>query len=276
MALSLESIARGVEAKPPIMMIYGVGGIGKTTLCAYAPDPVFVRSEDGIGNLDVAKFPVAQTFGEIMDAITVIAEGGHDFKTVVLDSADWTENLIWKQVAADQNIKHIEDMGYGKGYVAALDYWREYLNALAYLRDSLGMSVIQIAHSNVKRFDAPDADSYDRYQIKMHDKASALLIEAMDVVLFANYVVATRAKDQGFKKERVRAVGSGERRLWTSERPSHIAKNRYSMPDEIPLVAPPDTASNEDRDAAHRENWSRIARFIPYFNASKSEDRTNG
>lgn len=269
MALSLDSISRGVEAKAPIILLYGVGGIGKTTICAHAPSPVFVRTEDGIGKLDVAKFPVSQTFAEVMEAIAVIANGGHDFKSVVLDSADWTEALIWRQVCADLSIQRIEDAGYGKGYVAALDYWREYLHALSYIRDALGIAVIQIAHADVKRFDAPDADPYDRYGIKLNPKASALMVEAADVVLFANYVVSTKTKDLGFKQSRTRAVGTGERMLWTSEMPSHIAKNRYDMPSKIPLVSPPEGATDEQFVEAHSENWSRVARFIPFFNSQQ-------
>lgn len=271
MAISLDSVHRGADAKPPILVLSGVGGIGKTTLAASAPNPIFIRTEDGMGVLESDRFPVAQTFADVMEALSVLAQGGHDYKTVVLDSADWTESLIHKLVAASQSVTSIEDIGYGKGFTIALEYWREYLNALTYLRDTLGMAVIQICHVQIMRHEPPDGSHYDRYAIKLHKKASALIVENADAVLFANYRVTTNTEDLGFNAKRKVAVGSGDWMLWTSERPAHVAKNRYAMPDEIPMEL---VREGMPPDQVHAENWSRIARFIPYFN--QTQEQPNG
>jgi hypothetical protein len=81
----------------------------------------------------------------------------------------------------------------------------------------------------------PDFDSRPRYVIKLHSKASALLQEHSDIVLFANYRVSTVKSDVGFNKKVTRALGSGERLLHTAERPAFLAKNRYGLPDTLPL-----------------------------------------
>lgn len=246
MAISLESIQQGGGDKPPIMLVHGVGGVGKTTLGAATPAPIIVRTEDGLGSLDVPAFPLATTFAEVMEAIGVLAGGSHEFETVVIDSVDWLEQLIWRQVATDSGNSNIEAIGYGKGYVLALDYWREYLAALTYLRDNCKMGVFQIAHTLIKRFDAPDTESYDRYLVKLHDKASALVTEHADIVLFANYRVHVTETKDGMQK-RKRAVGSGDRIVFATERPGWVAKNRYSMPDQIEM------------------DWSAISQHIPYY-----------
>jgi hypothetical protein len=153
----------------------------------------------------------------------------------VVDSADWLEPLVWARVCKDQGWSSIEDAGYGKGYINALDLWRQYIEGLNALRDDKGMAIVQIAHTDIKRFDSPESEPYDRYVIKLHAKASALLQEHSDVVLFANYRISTVKSDVGFNKKVTRALGSGERLLHTAERPAFLAKNRYALPETLPM-----------------------------------------
>jgi hypothetical protein len=54
-------------------------------------------------------------------------------------------------------------------------------------------------------------------------------------VLFANYKMFTTATDVGFNKKVTRGVSTGERVMYTSERPAYLAKNRYNLPHELPL-----------------------------------------
>ncbi|CAK0774734.1 Oxidoreductase [uncultured Gammaproteobacteria bacterium] len=235
MAISLASLKRSTALAPPRILEYGVAGVGKTTFAAGAPDPVFILTEDGLGTLDAAHFPFARSFDEVMEALTVLYDQDHAFRTVVIDSVDWLEPLIWAQVCKENNWSSIEDAGYGKGYVAALPLWRQYIDGLNALRDEKDMTVIQIAHSDIKRFDSPEHEPYDRYVIKLHARAAALLQEHSDAVLFANYRISTVKSDVGFNKKVTRALGSGERVLYTAERPAFLAKNRYGLPDSLPL-----------------------------------------
>jgi hypothetical protein len=235
MAISLASLSRATALKPPRILIHGVHGVGKTTFAADAPEPVFILTEDGLGTLDVPHFPLARTFDEVMQALAALYAEEHRFRTLVMDSADWLEPLVWARVCKDQGWKSIEDAGYGKGYVNALDLWREYLEGLNALRDDKGMAIVQIAHTDIKRFDSPESEPYDRYVIKLHSKASAVLQEHSDIVLFANYRVSTVKSDVGFNKKVTRALGSGERLLHTTERPAFLAKNRYALPETLPM-----------------------------------------
>jgi hypothetical protein len=238
MAISLASLNRASAPKPPRILIHGVHGVGKTTFAAGAPDPVFVLTEDGLGTLDVPHFPLARTFDEVMQALAALYTEEHGFRTLVVDSVDWLEPLIHARVCKDQGWSSIEDAGYGKGYVAAVDPWRQYLEGLNALRDDKGMAIVQLAHTDIKRFDSPESEPYDRYIIKLHSKASALLQEHSDIVLFANYRVSTIKSDVGFNKKVTRALGSGERLLHTAERPAFIAKNRYALPETLPMSWP--------------------------------------
>ena len=235
MAISLASLRRATTVAPPRILIHGVAGVGKTTFAAGAPEPVFILTEDGLGTLAAPHFPLARSFDEVMEALAALYSEEHGFRSVVIDSIDWLEPLIWARACKDNGWKSIEDAGYGKGYVAALDLWRQYIDGLNALRDDKGLTVIQIAHTDIKRFDSPEHEPYDRYIIKLHARAAALLQEHSDTVLFANYRISTVKSDVGFNKKVTRALGSGERVLYTAERPAFLAKNRYGLPDVLPL-----------------------------------------
>lgn len=247
--------------KPPRILIYGPQKIGKSSFGALADRPVFIQAEDGLGGITTDTTGLSHSFKEIMDKLQSLAEDEHDFKTVVVDSVDWLEPLIWQQVCKEHNVKNIEEVlkGYGKGYVKALDLWREYIEVLDYLCNVKGMTVIQIGHSQIRKFENPETDIYDRYELKLHKSASALLMEHSDIILFANYYIGVKKEDKAFSKEgRKRAVGSGDRILYTEERPAFMAGNRYSLPSEIPF----------DKAGGY---WSVLANAVPFFNVGDKQ-----
>lgn len=242
MAISLNSLRRRETPKPPIVVLFGPGGVGKTTMAAGAEAPVVLAVEDGIGTLDVPHWPITN-FAELMQAIGVLYSEEHDRRTMVLDSLDWAEPLVWAETCRKNSWGSVEEPGYGRGYVAALAFWREIIDGLRALRDDKGMTVTLIAHHTVKRFDDPASEPYDRYLLKMHERASNLVIEAADVVGFMNYRVSLAKTDVGFNKKVARGVGGGQRVLYLEERPGFIAKNRYAMPASVDLPATQDPES---------------------------------
>lgn len=230
----LDSVTKGKKQKPRRTVLYGVHGIGKSTWASQWPDPVFVATEDGIADIDVHSFPLCLDLDEAYQAVMELGSGGHDFQTVVLDSADWLERLIWKKVCEMGGKETITDFGYGTGYSKSAKAFMKVLGALSACR-SVGMHVVVLAHSEIKRFENPEGDSFDRYFPKLHRDTSALLQEWADEVLFANYRVNVRKTDEGFNRERGIGVGAGERVLYCCEKPSHVAKNRLGLPDEMPF-----------------------------------------
>lgn len=226
------AVSKRPAPRPRRTMLYGVHGIGKSTFGASAPNPVFIQTEDGIADLDCDRFPLCQSYDQFLNQFYSLFQEEHEFKTVVIDSADWLEALIHKHVAENNSVKSIEGIGYGKGYTLAADVWRTVLEGCDQLI-ARGISVVILAHSKVVKFKDPAGDSYDRYSPKLHEKSSAILQEWADEVLFATYKVMTRTADEGFGKERAIPLAGAPRVLKTCESPSHLAKNRLSMPPEI-------------------------------------------
>lgn len=241
----LARIQKGRKISPPRVLLVGTEGIGKSSWAAAAPAPIFVPTEDGLDHLDCEAFSwddgdrkKANTFSEVVEALTGLASEPHSYQTVVIDSVDWLEKLIWASVCRRTGKKNIEDIGYAKGYTYALDEWREVLDLLTRCRVR-GMAVILIAHAKVERFEDPENPAYDRYTPRLHKHAQALLTEWVDAVFFATRKMTTKREDKSDDTSRPLAIpvgaGGGERIIRTVGSPACVAKNRYDLPPELPL-----------------------------------------
>src|SRR5687768_670007 len=122
----LELVQHGKTQMPPRIMTYGIEGVGKSTLASCAPKPIFVQTEDGLNEIECSKFPLATSLDDVLAALSELTTEEHPFETVVIDSLDWLERMIWDAVCRRESVTTIEKVGggYGKGYILALDYWR--------------------------------------------------------------------------------------------------------------------------------------------------------
>ncbi|MCL2649234.1 MAG: ATP-binding protein [Phycisphaerales bacterium] len=91
--MTLQNIHRGRKHLPPRLLVYGTEGIGKTTLAAAAPSPIFIPTEDGLDQIDCASFPLAKNFADVENALRSLIHEKHEFETVVIDSCDWAERF---------------------------------------------------------------------------------------------------------------------------------------------------------------------------------------
>jgi len=245
MAFNLSSIRLSSEGdRPPRVVIYGTSGIGKSTFAASAPNPIFIPTEDGAAALSVPTFPLIRAWKNqqgtgLVDAFNMLATEEHNFQTVVLDSADWTENILKEQVAKDYGLDaydtNAKQLAYGRGGRALEEYWRRICDSFTYLRDQRSMGVIVVAHSQVKRFDDPTTEAYDRYILDLGKESAAVLTEWADIVLFANTQTAVVEERVGINGVKKRGVGPAERFMFTQETPAFKAKCRWPIPAKLPL-----------------------------------------
>ena len=225
------AISRGKINRPQKAVIYGPEGVGKSTLASLTPAPVFLDTEGGTHHLDVIRLDAASTWDEITAAVAQLAKAPHPFKTLVIDTADWLEKRLSEHLCRKANKDSIEDFGYGKGWVLLTEEFARFLNSLDALL-TRGMNVVFLAHSTVKKFEAPDqAGSYDRFELKLSKQVAPLLKEWADLVLFANYVTRIAEKDSG----KTRGVGGKERVLYATHAAAYDAKNRHGLPDKLPF-----------------------------------------
>lgn len=256
MAITLASLSKQAVLRAPRIVLLGVEKIGKTTFACgshfengrlaqtglNAPVVIPCRGEDGADALAVPLFPTAQSYSDVLDAITALWQEDHEYRTLVLDSASALEPLVWDDVCQEAKVANIEKVGggYGKGYIEAADRWRRLTEALDAIRAAKNMSTIIIGHVKVKRFDDPGGDSYDQYQLDLHDKAANLLYRWADLILFGNTKVAVKKEEQGFGQTKNRGIdiSNGQRFLYTQKRPAHPGGGRGAygqLPYELPL-----------------------------------------
>ena len=231
-------ILTGRIARPQKAVIYGPEGIGKSTLAAQFPAPVFLDTEGGTHHLDVARLPAPKSWDDVSKAIAALASEPHEFKTLVVDTADWLEKLLVDHVCKHANKSSIEDFGYGKGYVVLAEEFAKFLASLEPLLRR-GMHVVFLAHTKIVKFEQPDAaGAYDRYELKLSKQVGPLVKEWCDVLLFGNYFTRVAENDNGRK----RGVGGRERKLYTTHSAAWDAKNRHGFDEmlnfEFAAIAP--------------------------------------
>lgn len=239
MSFDLSSIKKTKTDVPARILLYGPHKIGKSTFAASAESPIFIPTEDGLDAIDAEAFPLCREWSDVIAAVTALYTEDHKFKTVVLDSADWAETLSQRDVVdnyAEKKISGIEGIGYGKGYVYAAETFRNLLDGLNSLRTQRGMEIIILCHAEIKKFDDPLAESYDRYQIKLHKLVGKMVQEWADVIGFAQNEATTKTKEgEGFDKDRTRAIDLNRRVIKLNPNAAFDAGNRYGLPDTLPL-----------------------------------------
>lgn len=227
-------ITSGAKVKPQKVVIYGAEGIGKTTLAAQFPRPLFIDTEGGSGHLDVRRLPEPTSWTMLLDEVTWVRDFPYECGgTLVLDTADWAEQLCIAHVCAKHDKKGIEDWGYGKGYVYVKEEFGKLLNLLGECVDR-GLNVVVTAHAAIVKFEQPDEmGAYDRWEMKLSRRQVApLLKEWADAVLFANFKTMVVADKKG---EKYKGTGGKNRVLYATHAASWDAKNRWGLPDEVPM-----------------------------------------
>jgi hypothetical protein len=232
--MNLSDIHTATATLPPRILIHGCEGVGKTTLAAKFPAPIFLQTEDGAtGQIEIKTFGRLDTFKAARDALSALATETHEYRTIVIDSLDALEAIIWRDVCASQGWSSIETPGYGKGYVVVDSWWLDILNGLDFLRRERGMMALLLAHSAIERIDDPRTASYTSYQLRLHKRARGLVQDQMDAIGFLAPDLNIQSEDAGFGRKRNRADGGSARWLHWEARPSFVAKNRYGLPTKM-------------------------------------------
>ena len=229
-------ITTGAVARPQKVVLYGVEGIGKTSLAAQFPNPLFIDTEGGTEAYDVARAERPQSWTALKGLLRDVA-AERPCGTLVLDTADWAERMLCDELCAKNKWASMETLGYGKAWQFALEEFGRMLDLLTDVRDA-GMNVAVTAHAAVAKFDKPDeAASYDRWTMKLYKKDAALLKEWADALLFLNYKTVVEVVGEGFSAKG-KARGA-KRTVFATHAAAWDGKNRWGLPDEFPLSYEP-------------------------------------
>ena len=224
-------ISSGTVPRAQKIVLYGVEGIGKTTLASKAPDVLFIDTEGGTAFMDVKRIDGITTWSALLNAINEVAANPDLCRTLAIDTADWAEQAMIQHVLKVRSLKSIEDAGYGKGYTYLAE---EFVNLLKACDNviSAGVNVIITAHAKMRKQELPDEmGAFDRWELKLSKQCAPLLKEWADAVLFCNYKTIVVTGENNVKK------GTGGRRvIYTCHKPAFDAKNRHGLPDEMDMT----------------------------------------
>lgn len=227
-----EHVVSSQTTQPPLMVVYGQHGLGKTSLACSFPSPILINLEKGTPvGIDVPSTGTLTKYQAVLDWIAALILQDHDYKTCVIDTLDIMEPLLQDHVCETNKWESIESPGYGKGYVAAAEEWMNFMRAVKALNVKKDMAVVLLAHASVSRFDDPTADSYSTYEIRLDKRARAIVGDLADAILFLNLSVAVK-EEKGTMAVK-KATGNGNVWAFTRPRPAFSAKNPYEMPDKI-------------------------------------------
>jgi len=227
------NITRGPVKTAKKIGIYGPEGVGKSSYAANFPGAVFIDTEGSTKHMDVARFDPPVELSDVINDLNYVLANPKQFGTVVIDTVDWLEKLIFQSVCTEKKINNIEDLGYGKGYIYAKQKFQQILEILDMVV-AQGVHVVLICHSIIRKFEQPDEmGSYDRYMLKLNEKNIAPLVkEWVDMLLFCNYKTdIVTAQDGKTKKAR----GGQKRIMYANHSACWDAKNRFGLPDEMPM-----------------------------------------
>lgn len=254
MAFDLSSIVRGDGLRPPRCILLGTTKIGKTTFASRWPNMALlpIKGEEGADDPDIQRsctvFPVCNTYEDVIGWLDAILRQDNQFDGVAIDSSSALEPLLQDYVCrtvGDKNGNPCDSIekvmgGYGKGYTAAVDVWRQLIEWLDALRARKNMASILIGHVKSKRFDDPLGESFHQYQWDIDERADLFLTRWADLILFANTKSVVKSEDVGFNKEHKTGIDltGGARFLYTQKRPGHPGGGRGvfgRLPYELPL-----------------------------------------
>lgn len=257
-----------VDLAPRIVMI-GVEGVGKSTAGAQMPAPIFLCAENGLVGPQFAETPryAAGSWSDVLAFLDWLLTET-EFRSLVIDTLDWLEPVLYAFLCERDGKASIEDYGYGKGYIVAAEEFRRFLSKLDALNRK-GLAILVLAHSQIKAFNNPIGDNYDRYEPKVAKQIAGMVKEWADAVLFARFKVYAH-KAKGAMK--AKGLGGDERVVHTTHSAGWDAKNRFGLPEEMALDMPSILEAIRTANGAGGESPEAITEDITNLAAGLPEE----
>jgi hypothetical protein len=167
------------------VLCYGATKIGKSTWCSHAENALFLSTEPGLNSLEVFQIPI-RSWDELLAACAEIAEGNHEFKTVIIDTVDNAYRMCADHICRKFKVEHESDLGYSKGYTLAQNEFQRVLNKLAFMPYGLYL----ISHSKEIEIETRTG-KYNKIVPTLPEKVSRIVLGLVDMILYCDIEVVT-------------------------------------------------------------------------------------
>jgi hypothetical protein len=236
----LASLKAERVSSPHLILIHGLPGIGKTSLAAQFPDPIFLCAEaHGADEQPVARWPeTVESWDDVRDVARRLTVEEHRFKTLVIDKIEDIEPLCWKETLKRDpkgRTLMVEAFdGYQKAFDVAIDDWRNLALDIERMQAARGINVVLLSHAMRRNFKDPTQENYDRWEPNVEKRAAAFLVGWVRTVLFLDQDVITAKLEKG-DKAKAKVVETGARVIRTERNAAYDAKNRLALPSVLPM-----------------------------------------
>lgn len=239
--MSILETASVPDAGPQVITVCGDAGLGKSSLAATFPKPIFVRAEDGVARIPKAFRPAAlppvRNEDQLWDQLKALVHEEHDYKTAVIDTVSAADRMFVQSILKQDHARGGKASGinqafggYGNGFAALAAKHQQMRNAAEMMRIKRGMNVVFLAHTEVGTMRLPDMDDFSRYSLRMtHDKSLPPYLDDVDAVGFLRQRIVLRG-DEGDRKK---AVSDDTRELVMHVTASNVSKNAYGITEPI-------------------------------------------
>lgn len=275
-------------ASAPMITIVSSAGVGKSSLAALFPKPIFIQAEasgaifekwdaevqpdlaprlprarrkdknEQVFGLNKATLSVS-TFSALLDQLRWLLTETHEYKSIVIDTVTTLNRMFEHEVCEEYCVDNVAEAagGFHRGYTVVQEMHSEIVNACEKIREKKGMAVIFLAHTGMQKVkNRPDVDEYMVYTLDMHEKSVPVYVSLPDAVIYLKkeeFIQDTKKDRKGVVTKYGKMVQTGERIMVTSGDGMVgfvNAKNRYKMEAEIPLP----------------EGTNPLLELIPFFN----------
>lgn len=239
--MTMDFLINTKQKKAARVLVYGQGGCGKSTLAANC-DAIIMDIEGGLSEIEAKATPRLTSIEDVKQYYALILDAAEPGMIVAIDTVDWLERLFKRAIGEVNGVESSDHIGYGKGPGMVAAQWSRFVGALEAFRDK-GVSVLMLGHSEVKTYNPPEGDGYDRHQPKLDKLSLAVIVEWCDAVCFWSQTSAV--KKDGLKN---RAIGELKSVIHMKEKPTHVAKCRFSA---WPETASPEEMAQLIKEASH-------------------------
>ncbi len=221
--LPTEKSKKNNNLSDQIILVYGRAKIGKSTLCSYFPDAVFLATEPGLNHLEVFKINITSWEG-FLQACGELASGGHPYKTIIIDTVDNLITYCQDFVCKENGVGHVSELPHGRGWMLVTS---EISRALVKL-SSLPYGLIIVSHSKQEEIETKTA-KFNSYTIDVSGKTQNIIMNLMDIILFMD--------SQMIDGEEIGVVRTKPSLYWSAGDKSKLLAESIEYPLDNPKVA---------------------------------------
>ena len=237
---------------PPLMVLYGGPGIGKTAFGIGAdasnnykigkPNHLLINIDyRGADRLtcnratDLTNSPIEST-DDINLIFKNLAEQDHNLDWIIFDDLTTIEELFVREVCIENNVSEIGKIEYGRGFELARTKWHHLFQMIKDLQSLKSVGIILIGHTKIEMQKDPMTESYSRHDLQLDKRSKEIIKKSVELIGFAHRKTLTKQQDAGFGKKESVAIGKSERVItFAPDIEGFESKDRFSLPEEIPL-----------------------------------------